>query len=312
MGLKVIEMNKAPLKKINGILLLDKPLAISSNGALQRVKRLFAAKKAGHTGSLDPLATGMLPICFGDATKFSQYLLDSDKFYRVTATLGVRTATADSEGEITETRGVNGITRACIEQILPQFTGTIEQVPPMYSALKLNGQPLYKLARRGIEVERQARTIEIFKLVLGVVTETTFEMDVHCSKGTYIRTLVDDIGLALGCGAHVSALRRTVVAPYQNQNMLTMAEIEEIHAQQGLDGLLSFLLPLDTALHVLPAVQLTTSAAFYLRMGQPVMASQILTQGPIRIYSADNEFMGLGEMLEDGRVAPRRLLERTA
>lgn len=302
-------MNRSRIEnKIDGILLLDKPLDITSNGALQRVKRLFCAKKAGHTGSLDPLATGMLPICFGEATKLSQFLLESDKYYQVTATLGVRTATGDAEGEVISTLPCDKITAAQIEQVLPQFTGDIQQVPPMYSALKFQGTPLYKLARQGIEIERQSRPVTIHSLQLQEFNGNTFKIFVHCTKGTYVRTLVDDIGLALGCGAHVSELRRTAVAPYQSDRMYTWDELEEISQTGGCQALYDCLLPLDTCVQSYPAVYLNTAAAFYVRTGQPIIAPQLPTSGLIRLFSDDGEFIGIGEMLDDGRVAPKRLL----
>ena len=301
-------MTKPILENINGILLLDKPLDVTSNGVLQRVKRLFVAKKAGHTGSLDPLATGMLPICFGEATKLCQYLLDSDKYYRVTAKLGERTATGDAEGDVIATAPVEGVTPERIEAIMQQFMGLIEQVPPMYSAIKFQGQPLYKLARRGIEVERKSRTVTIHSLRLLGSDATSFEFDVHCTKGTYVRTLVDDMGLVLGCGAHVGALRRTAVAPYQTCAMVTLDELEAVKAESGVDALKRYLLPLESSVQSLPSIQLSTAATFYLRMGQPVMATQVKTNGLIRIFSDNGDFMGIGEMLDDGRVTPKRLL----
>jgi tRNA pseudouridine55 synthase len=300
--------SKLPLDKVDGILLLDKPFAMTSNGALQKIKQLFAAKKAGHTGSLDPLATGMLPICFGEATKICQFLLESDKHYLVTAQLGVRTATGDAEGDVLATLSVNGVTRDVIEQCLEQFKGAILQVPPMYSAVKFQGKPLYKLARRGIEIERKARQVQIHALQLDALDGDVFVIRVHCSKGTYIRTLVEDIGNALGCGAHVSRLRRLAVAPYQQSVMYTLAELEEIREKQSLEALRRCMLPLETSVQNYPAIKLTTAATFYLRMGQPVMATHIRSQGLIRLFSDENEFMGIGEMLDDGRVTPRRLV----
>lgn len=301
-------MMKPIADKIDGILLLDKPLDMTSNGVLQRVKRLFGAKKAGHTGSLDPLATGMLPICFGEATKLCQFLLESDKSYSVTAELGTRTTTGDAEGEILATQPVVGVTRERIEQVLQNFKGPILQVPPMYSAIKFQGKPLYKLARRGIEIERQPRAVTIHSLKLVDCDEATFKIDVHCSKGTYIRTLVDDIGLALGCGAHVSELRRTAVTPYQDSPMYTLAMLENIHSQQGALALRQYLLPIETSVKEFPALRLSTAAAFYIRMGQPVMAPQMPSAGLIRLFSDGGEFIGIGEMLDDGRVTPKRLL----
>jgi tRNA pseudouridine55 synthase len=289
---------------LNGIFLLDKPLNVSSNQALQRVKRWFNAKKAGHTGSLDPLATGMLPICFGEATKFSQFLLESDKSYHVTGTLGIKTTTGDVEGEVISERPVHNISKERIENILQSFLGVIQQIPPMYSAIKFQGKPLYSFARKGIEVERQPREVTIHQLSLEDVTERTFSLIIHCSKGTYVRTLIEDIGEALECGAHVSQLRRPFVNPYQQQKMYTFEELEALPK----DTLLKTLLPVETSLHAFTAIHLSTSAAFYMRMGQPVMVSQLPKSGLVRMYSENDRFLGVGEVLDDGRVAPRRLV----
>ncbi len=217
-------------RDVNGILLLDKPSGITSNDALQQVKRLYFAKKAGHTGSLDPLASGVLPICMGEATKVSAFLLDADKRYQVRCQLGVRTATADAEGEVLETRPVGNYSEQQLEAVLDGFRGSIEQVPPMYSALKHEGQRLYKLARQGVEVEREARTVEIYQLTLTGRGPDWIDIAVHCSKGTYVRTLAEDIGDRLGCGAHVSALRRTAVGPYSETGLVTL---EQLRALQG-------------------------------------------------------------------------------
>jgi len=298
-------------RTVNGILLLDKPIGMTSNGALQRVKRLFNAKKAGHTGSLDPLATGMLPLCFGEATKFSQYLLESNKSYEVVAKLGVRTRTADSEGDVIATHPVVGVSEERINDIIAAFTGEIEQIPPMYSALKVNGKPLYELARKGIEIERQARRVNIFSLTLEKLDlqkeEAAFQ--VHCSKGTYVRTLMDDIGQALGCGAHVIQLRRTYVSPYENAVMHTMSSLEEMLKNSGIEALQSCLLPVETSVNIFPAVKLSTAAMFYLRMGQPVRASFPLNSSLVRLMSDDAKFLGMGEVLPDGRVKPQRLVQ---
>ncbi len=301
-------MSKPILKKIDGILLLDKPLFITSNGALQRVKRLFGAKKAGHTGSLDPLATGMLPICFGEATKFSQYLLESDKCYQVEAKLGVKTRTGDAEGEIIATKPVMALTREKIETVLRQFEGLIQQIPPMYSALKVQGKPLYELARQGIEIPREARAVHIYRLELIDFQADKLQLEVQCSKGTYVRTLVEDIGELLGCGAHVSALRRSVVLPYNEIKMYTLDALEEAHKQFGMDALTQYLLPIETSVQSLPPIKLSNTAAFYMKTGQPVMIPHFPAQGLVRIFSHQDEFMGVGEILEDGRVAPRRLV----
>jgi tRNA pseudouridine55 synthase len=295
---------------IDGILLLDKPAGITSNGALQRLKRLYQAKKAGHTGSLDPIATGMLPLCFGEATKFSQFLLESDKTYYVVAKLGERTNTADREGEIIAKAATDAVTEQRILNLIPQFSGEIEQIPPMFSALKVQGKPLYELARQGIEIERQPRRIKIFSLAFDKLDLANDEMSfyVHCSKGTYIRTLIDDIGLALGCGAHVIELRRLSVTPYQTNKMYTLQELEHIEKNLGHDGLLACLLPVETAVRVFPEVTLTTSAAFYLRLGQPVRTALPLTSSLVRLVSEEAEFLGMGEVMTDGRVKPHRLL----
>jgi tRNA pseudouridine55 synthase len=300
-------MIKPVQKKIDGILLLDKPLHLTSNAALQKVKRLFNAKKAGHTGSLDPLATGMLPICFGEATKFSQYLLESDKEYIVEMTLGVKTTTADAEGEVIQVKPVVDMSAERIRAALPNFSGAIAQIPPMFSAIKYQGKPLYELARQGISIERQARTVQIYKFELISYADDKACLLVQCSKGTYIRTLIEDLGELLDCGAHVSELRRTAVIPYQNHKMHTLAELEEIAANTSVNALTELLLPLESSIGDLPAVKLSSSASFYMRTGQPVRVPHVPTEGLLRVYGEDGKFMGVGEILEDGRVAPRRL-----
>lgn len=302
-------MNNNKIKhNINGILLLDKCIGLSSNGALQRVKRLFNAKKAGHTGSLDPLATGMLPICFGEATKFSQYLLDSDKRYQVLVKLGIKTTTGDTEGEPISIRPVNHIDAKQIQTHLPKLRGNILQIPPMFSAIKVQGKPLYELARKGIEIERQPRAVHIYDLQCGeLLTNDTFQLDVHCSKGTYVRTLVEDLGELLGCGAHVAALRRTSVTPYQQHKMFTFAMLEALFKAQGSTALNQLLLPVESSVEALPIVKLSTSSAFYMGMGQPVMVPHLPTFGLVRLYGEDG-FMGIGEILDDGRVGPKRLI----
>lgn len=301
-------MNKVSFKNnINGILLLDKPLGVTSNGILQRVKHLFNAKKAGHTGSLDPLATGMLPICFGEATKFSQYLLESDKEYRVTIKLGVKTTTGDAEGEVVATQSVEGITHEQLLALLPQFTGAIQQIPPMFSAIKHQGKPLYELARKGLEVERAPRVVQIYRLQMDGLQGDILNLDIHCSKGTYVRTLAEDIGDKLGCGAHVIGLRRTFVSPYQRTKMITFEALEAMHKELGFAHLNQLLLPIESSVTVFPAIRLSTSSAFYIRTGQPVMVPHLPTQGFVRLYGDDDIFMGVGEILDDGRVAPRRI-----
>ena len=302
-------MTKQTFKKrpVNGFLLLDKPTGFSSNEILQKVKRLFQAKKAGHTGSLDPLASGMLPICFGEATKFSQFLLNSDKTYRVTALLGVRTTTSDKEGDIVEERSVPTLTFEAIDRAFDVFRGDIDQVPSMYSALKYKGQPLYKLARQGIVVERPSRRITVYSLMVTHVGNNEVEFDVHCSKGTYVRTLVDDFGEVLGCGAHVTALRRLFVAPYSEKAMVTMDALE--NQRDNLLQLDQHLLPMSTCVSELPEIKLTESMAFYIRQGQAVVLSNAPRSGLVRIATKSGRFLGVGEMTEGQRLAPRRLIQ---
>ena len=295
-------------RNVNGILLLDKPLGITSNDALQRVKRIFKAQKAGHTGSLDPLADGLLPLCFGAATKISAYLLNADKRYWVRVRLGEVTTTADAEGEVIERSPTDHITEQDILQVLPRFMGRIQQMPPMYSALKHKGQRLYKLAREGIEVEREPREITVHGLDLLSTEIPEFELDVRCSKGTYVRTLAEDIGKELGCGAHVVGLRRTGVGAYGEEGMITLEQIERIADEQGLEALDALLLPLDTGLAHWPEVRLNADSSFYLKQGQAVQVPKAPTDGWVRIYGSDDEFLGIGEIDDHGRVAPRRLL----
>jgi tRNA pseudouridine55 synthase len=302
-------MTRLPPKKINGIVLLDKPLNMTSNQALQKVKRIFNAKKAGHTGSLDPLATGMLPICFGEATKFSQFLLESDKTYQVVAKLGVKTTTGDAEGSILETRPIPAFTREQIEGLLAKFLGPQQQIPPMFSAIKYQGKPLYELARMGIEIERKSRFINIHALQLTEMSPEFLHIFIHCSKGTYVRTLVEDIGELLGCGAHVSGLHRGAVMPYQHSKMYSLEALETLNAELGPEVLKECLLPLESSVDYLPQVKLSTSALFYIRMGQPIMAPQLPTNGFVRIYGTAGEFIGVGEIQEDGLLAPRRLVQ---
>jgi tRNA pseudouridine55 synthase len=295
------------LRRVNGILLLDKPSGMTSNAALQMVKRLYHARKAGHTGSLDPLATGLLPLCFGEATKVSGFLLDADKRYRVVCKLGERTTTGDAEGEVVEQRPVEGITEARLRQTLNGFVGEIQQIPPMYSAVKHKGERLYKLARLGVEVERESRKVDIHSLELRDITVPVFEIDVHCSKGTYVRTLVEDIGELLGCGAHVTGLRRLAVGPFDDSQMIDMTRLEAV-AAESMAALDALLLPMESGLAQWPGVRLSGDAAFYLRQGQPVLVPHAPTEGWVRLYEGESHFLGMGEILDDGRVAPRRLM----
>ncbi|MFQ5470181.1 MAG: tRNA pseudouridine(55) synthase TruB [Gammaproteobacteria bacterium] len=298
---------KAYGNKINGILLLDKPQGITSNAALQTVKRLFMARKAGHTGSLDPLATGMLPICFGEATKMSAFLLEADKRYLVQIKLGEKTSTADAEGEIIERKAVLEVNESRVRQVMDSFRGQIEQIPPMYSAIKQNGQPLYKLARQGISVGRAPRKVVIHELTLTGIQEDILELEVHCSKGTYIRTLAEDLGDQLGCGAHVVKLRRLAVAKFDAESMVSLDDIKNL-AERGKNDLYQRLLPTESALSQWPEVNLSTDVAYFLKKGQAVLVPQAPKQGFVRLYSGESGFLGVGQILDDGRVAPRRLV----
>ena len=293
---------------MNGILLLDKPAGMTSNAALQAVKKLYAARKAGHTGSLDPLATGLLPLCFGEATKVSGFLLDADKDYQVVCRFGERTSTGDAEGEVIEQRPVDNISEQQLRTVLDDFLGDIEQIPPMYSAVKHKGERLYKLARQGVEVEREPRQVTIFDLDLVHFEAPTVEIRVRCSKGTYVRTLVEDIGERLGCGAHVAGLRRLGVGPFDDSRMVTMEQLETV-AAEGHYALDQLLLPMESGLMQWPDVRLSGDAAFYLRQGQPVLVPKAPTTGWVRLYEGDSRFLGMGEILDDGRVAPRRLMQ---
>jgi len=297
-------------RPLDGILLLDKPAGITSNGALQQVKRLYGAAKAGHTGSLDPIATGVLPICFGEATKFSQYLLDSDKRYETTISLGAQTATGDREGEIVAKTPVPLLTEEVVERCLGRFRGEIHQTPSMYSAIKKDGQPLYKLARQGIEVEREARPVTIFELVLRGMGPETLDLGVHCSKGTYIRSLAEDIGTELGCGAHVAELRRTGVGQFSIEDAVSMDTVVG-RSGDGPEGMDPLLLPIQEAVVNLPRVELSEHTGAYLLQGQPVQVSSAPKAGLVQLFHSlgtEERFIGIGEVLDDGKIAPRRLI----
>lgn len=292
---------------MSGIVLLDKPVGSTSNAALQRVKRLFNARKAGHTGSLDPLASGLLPICLGEATKVSAYLLDANKRYLVTAALGARTATGDSEGAVIEQGGPAMLEPARLTAAIESFRGKIEQIPPMYSALKHKGRRLYELAREGIEVERKPRTVTIHELELVTATAGGFELDVTCSKGTYVRTLVEDIAAAANALAHVTALRRTMVGPFDEaEGLVTLEELATL-AESGPAALDAVVKPMDRAMADRPPVRLGRESAWYLQQGQPVTVPGAPVSGWVRLYGENSRFIGMGEVLADGRIAPRRL-----
>jgi len=301
-------------RAVSGILVLDKPLERSSNSAMIVARAIYKAAKAGHTGALDPLASGVLPICFGEATKFSQYLLDADKVYRTTVVLGEQRSTGDAEGEVVAILDASRLSEADVEAVLPDFRGEILQVPPMHSALKKDGKPLYELARKGVEVEREARPVTISRLELeGFRPGARAEVDllVHCSKGTYIRSLAEDIGAALAVGGYVSALRRVQAGPFDESQALDFETLQPLRDREAFDELDALLLPLDTALSHIPAARLGEVAAGFLRNGQAVFVPQLPAGELFRLYETTPSgpvFMGLGELLADGRITPRRLL----
>lgn len=301
-------------RKIDGVLLLNKPIGMTSNQALQRVKRLFFAAKAGHTGSLDPLATGVLPLCFGEATKFSQFLLDADKCYRSTFRLGEVTTTGDAEGEVIQRSSAEGLTEAKVVKAINTFVGQIEQIPPMYSALKHEGKPLYKLARKGIEVERKARSVTIHEikfLSLKVGEFTDLEVEVHCTKGTYIRSLAEDIGAALGCGGHVVSLHRVSSGAFGEGACVTLESLEAERGELRAEVLDHHLLPMDAPVADLPAIILPEQSSYYFQKGNPVMDAGVFRAGQegdiVRVFCENSQFLGLG-VIEDERVAPKRLV----
>lgn len=290
-------------RAVSGVLLLDKPYGFSSNQALQKVKWLYQAQKAGHTGTLDPLATGVLPICLGEATKFAQYLTDENKTYVAMVKFGVTTTTGDKEGDVINEVPCH-VTREAIEQVLPQFMGEIIQVPPMYSALKVNGKPLYEYARDGVVLERTPRQVTIYSLQVRTCHDNHAEIEVCCSKGTYIRTLGEDIGKALHVGAHLTALRRTATATYQIAHTVSVDALEQMTMEQR-DALL---LPVDTAIEALAKIVLHEDAAYYFKQGNPVWVSGQIPGGDLRIYSETGHFLGLGFQQRDGRIAPKRVV----
>jgi tRNA pseudouridine55 synthase len=297
-------------RAIHGILLLDKSIGLSSNTALQRAKQLFNAGKAGHTGNLDVLASGLLPICFGEATKLSAFLLDADKRYQAVFRLGVVTTTGDAEGEVVATHEVPSFKLTQIEEVLRRFRGPINQIPPMFSAIKYQGQRLYQLAHRGISVERHARSVTIHELKLIDYNGDHIEVYVACSKGTYIRTLAEDIGSVLGgCGAHISALRRIGVGPYDIHQAIDLPGLEAL-AQEGAAPLDARLLSVDSVLINKPDVSLSNALSYYLCQGHAVRVPHAPANGLVRIYNTERQFLGVGEVLGDGRIAPRRLMKK--
>lgn len=307
-------------RALDGILVLNKPGGMTSNGALQAAKRIFDAAKAGHTGALDPLATGVLPLCFGEATKFSQYLLDADKIYRSTFVLGATTDSGDADGVPLAECDASALTLAQVDDALANFRGAIEQVPSMFSALKKDGQPLYKLARAGIEVERAARSVVIRELRIEAFrpgARAELDVWVHCSKGTYVRSIAEDLGRLLGCGAHVARLHRVQAGPFREADAIALPALEALK-DADTDALAALLKPANTALQGLPLLRLSESAGFYLRQGQAVAVAASQQDGAtlppagslVQLQAAGGELLGVGEILEDGRVAPRRLVSQ--
>ena len=297
-------------RPVTGILVLDKPVGPSSNQALQRVRHLFGAAKGGHTGNLDPLASGVLPICLGEATKLSQFLLDSDKAYEAQVTFGVSTATGDSEGEVLAQKNAAHLLQENVSAALAQFVGDIQQTPPMYSALKVDGQPLYKLARQGKEVERKPRPVTIRSATLKHFSPgeaATADIDVVCSKGTYIRTLSEDLATSLELPGHMSALRRTATGPFDLGKAVTLETLIAVAETEGEGALDQFLIDPELAVDHLARVEVSHSAAFYLKQGQAVLVRNAPLSGIVRIAEANGPFLGVGVILDDGRVAPKRL-----
>lgn len=302
-------------RKLNGVLIVDKPAGASSNAVLQRAKRLFFANKAGHSGSLDPLATGVLPVCFGEATKFAQFLLDADKEYLATFRLGVTTDTADSQGQVLAEQDAAQVREKDVLAAMKEFRGEILQVPPMYSALKRNGTLLYELARQGIEVEREARPVTIYSYELlafraGKIAEV--DCRVRCSKGTYIRSLAEELGAKLGVGGHVSGLRRSMAGPFTLEHARDLDELERVRGDQQAEVLDEFLLPVDAPVKVLNEIVLPSSSAWYFTQGQAVMDAQVFRLGDegdmLRVFEEGGDFLGLGEITDEGSVAPKRLI----
>lgn len=294
---------KRTKRAVSGVLLLDKAHGISSNTALQQVKRLFQAEKAGHTGNLDPIATGLLPVCFGEATKFSHYLLDANKCYQARFKLGVTTTTGDIEGEIISQKPVE-VTLDEVQQVLKRFVGPIQQIPPMYSALKHQGKALYTYARAGVDIYREPREVTIYKLTLDSFSGDELSVTVHCSKGTYIRVLGEDIGAALGCGAHMNALRRTETGNFKLSSAISLLQLEQMTPEQR-DATL---LPADCLLAGLQKVNLDSESAYYLQQGQSVWQAGLSEKGPVSLYGPEAVFLGLGEVTNEGKIAPKRLV----
>lgn len=288
---------------VSGILLFDKPSEISSNSALGKVKSLLGVRKAGHTGNLDPIATGLLPICFGEATKAAGFFLNADKRYRTVVRLGESTTTGDREGELIERRQVI-VTKRKVQKALDEFIGEYDQLPPMYSAVKINGEPLYKYARQGIEVQRKTRRVRVYEIKLLDFDVSSVEIELKCSSGYYVRVLAHQLGEKLACGAHVESLRRFAVGNLHVDDSYSIDDIEQISSVEQRRELL---IPCDQTLTHLPKIDLSSDAAYYLCRGQAVRAGNLPSEGVVRLYEDSVGFLGIGTSLGDGRVAPKRL-----
>ncbi len=295
------------LTAVSGILLLDKPSEISSNSALGRVKSLLGIRKAGHTGNLDPIATGLLPICFGEATKAAGFFLGADKCYRTAVRLGESTTTGDRQGELIERRPVI-VTKRKIQKALDEFVGEYDQLPPMYSAVKIKGEPLYKYARRGIEIQRKTRRVRVYEIKLLNYEDSSIEIELRCSSGYYVRVLAHELGERLACGAHVDSLRRLGVGSLHVNDSYSIDDIEQVSSVEQRRELL---IPCDQTLTHLPKVDLSSDAAYYLCRGQAVRAGNLPSEGVVRLYEDSVGFLGIGTSLGDGRVAPKRLFHPT-
>ena len=303
-------------RSVDGVLLLNKDTGMTSNDALQKTKHLFFANKAGHTGSLDPLATGVLPICFGEATKFSQYLLGADKKYTSTFRLGITTETGDCDGKVVAVNDASHISEDMLANAIVPFRGEISQVPSMYSALKHQGKPLYKWAREGIEVPREPRQVTIFEYEIIAYRDIgtahpEMDVEVFCSKGTYIRSLAEDLGASLGVGAHVSRLHRTMAGPFEENESLSLQDLAERRGEMQAEVLDSVLLPTDSPVSALPMVSVSDDMGDYFRQGQAVMSTEAYRfaqeGGMVRIYLESGKFLGVAELIE-GQLAPKRVV----
>ena len=303
--------------EINGILLVNKPLYDTSNKTLQKIKKIFKAKKAGHTGSLDPMATGVLPICLGEATKYSQYLLNAGKSYRSTFSLGIKTDTGDSEGKVISVKDTKGLNLADVRHVVEGFLGQVRQVPPMYSAVKKQGKPLYKLARQGINVDREARTVYIYRMKIDSFRKkstSTLDLDISCSKGTYIRTIAEDLGSMLGCGAHVSRLDRYSVGPFHERDAISLDELEKISESGNRELLDALLYPVDAAIMNYPKINLDACQTRGFANGQSVLLTKSFITGQeadiVRVFDNNQHFIGIAQITSDNSIKPKRLIAK--